>query len=126
MSLPIFWEIPGQPSSDFDVKSPENLHLLRRIVGVAFSRLARREDWTELFRLVTHQYWTIRAAAAEAIARLANIEDLDTLVEQALTIPYDERRELIRALCYLDRKYFGDMSERTPMRQKVLPYSLLE
>lgn len=116
MSTDDFWTV-AISSRGLLVQSTENLHLLRRIVGVAFSKIAGRKEWPVLLKLLAHNYWTIRAAAAEAIARLAQVEDIDAVVEHTLTLAEENRSEAVRLICHLDRKFFG--GTETSLQRRV-------
>jgi HEAT repeat len=104
LSSPEFWQTWGvseRPADRLPVVQYDNLHIYRRILGLAFGRLANRRDWSVLVRMLSHNYWTVRRAAADALGRLARPDDLDRLVDSVLAIDSD-RDEGLRLLVSLD------------------------
>ncbi len=91
------------------VKSPRNLYLFKRLVGVALVRICDESDWEVLKKLVFHDYWPIRMAAAEKVSEFGGSRELDELVEAAQQKAKEEPDQgIMHALQLLDWKLYGE------------------
>jgi len=89
------------------VKLARNLYLFKRLVGVALANSCDQSDWQVLKRLVFHEYWPIRMAAAETIAAFGALNELNELVEAAQRAAADEPDQgVMEALRLLDWKLY--------------------
>jgi hypothetical protein len=103
-----FWQYTGNKRSlkPLPVRSPENLYLFKRLIGVALAGLCDATDWLLLKRLVFHDYWQIEVAAAQQIVKFGGIEELDEMVEQARNKDKTQAG-VVNALMLLDAKLFA-------------------
>jgi len=89
------------------VKLTENLYLFKRLVGVALAKLCDQSDWEVLKKLVFHQYWQIRMAAAQKIAAFGGLNELNELVQVAQQAAKEQPDQgVMEALRMLDSKLY--------------------
>jgi hypothetical protein len=102
-----FWlrEVKSDQSSAMAVSNPYNEYFLRWVVGVAYAKLATRQQLNQLRQLLKHPYWTVRNSAATAILRVAKPSDFPTLIEDAIAIKINGDA-ILRILCELDRRFY--------------------
>ncbi len=107
MKSPEFWtyySADARPEIRIPVANLGNIHLFKCVVGFAYAKAAGRRELPTLRKMLRHDYWWIRHAAADAIIRLARTADLTRLVEGALSPPA-EHDALIKVLNVLDRRF---------------------
>jgi hypothetical protein len=113
-----FWHYTGdeRSSPSLPVETPENLYLFKRLTGVVLANLCDESDWPLLKKLIFHDYWTIQVAAAEQVAKFAQVEHLNELLEQARNEARDKADPgVVNALMLLDTQLFGQQNPpRTP------------
>lgn len=83
-----FWEYfpEGEKPKDYlPVKRHENLVITKGIIGLAFGELAGRSDRTKILHMLRHGYWAVNRGGANALIRLADINDIQRLVNQAIS-----------------------------------------
>jgi len=105
-----FWHYTGneRTSPPLPVANVENLYLFKRLAGVALASLCDQSDWPLLKRLIFHDYWIIPVAAADQVAKFAEVAHLDEWVEKARQEARDRPKPgVVDALTLLDTKLFG-------------------
>lgn len=105
-----FWHYTGneRTSPPLPVAVVENLYLFKRLAGVALARLCDQSDWPLLKKLIFHDYWIIQVAAAEQVAKFAEVAHLNELVEEARKRAGDRPNiGVVDTLTLLDTKLFG-------------------
>ncbi|MGB7548155.1 MAG: hypothetical protein WBM14_10430, partial [Terracidiphilus sp.] len=115
------WTDEAEEHGHIDIALRENLYLYKRLVGVAFGRIAGPGDWDLLKRLAFHPYFPVRDAAIGVILQFAGERELDEITELArnqvesssdLSIGRGEYRRFFDAIRFLDRKVYSDWRGR--------------
>lgn len=87
------------PAADF-----ENVYFIRRLVGITYAKVAGRNQFEKLIKLLGHNYWIISDPAADAIIKLAKPSDLPYIIENAISFQLDNDA-VIKVLCSLDKRF---------------------
>jgi hypothetical protein len=114
-----FWSYYGEnrPQEKMPVANHKNIPLVRRIVGLCFSEVATKSDIPVLLKMLDHSYWAVYHGAANALARVGGVKELNSLVARAITRSEEgkEIEGLLDAIDALDRKSFGKLPQDLPM-----------
>lgn len=107
LELEEFWSYfpeDKRPGKQIPVAAFENLYFIRRLVGITYSRIATRDQFEKLLKLLKHNYWIISNGAADAVIRLAEPSDLLEIIDAALSSRGDQD-SVIKVLCHLDERF---------------------
>lgn len=107
---PEFWEYFGKERSKtkpMPVRNFENLPLVKRIIAATFCKIARKKEIPVLKKLLRHNYEWISLNASLAISRVFDEKELDWLLQEGLSSGKElEQRNIIRALCLLEKRIY--------------------
>ena len=98
-----YYKDGNRPSPRMPLGDYSNVYFIKRLAGTAFGRIATREQFPIIFKMLQHEYWIIRHAALEAIRNHGNEDDLGELLEMALDRP-SASGGLVEALSIIDDK----------------------
>jgi hypothetical protein len=101
-----FWEWGGEFTSPVKVTDRRNLYFIKWVVGVAFARLAGRKHMKLLRLMLSHHYWTVRDAAAEALTRLCDVSDIPSIIDDMLSAKGDQDA-FMKVLRELDERLYN-------------------
>lgn len=103
-----FWDYYAErdrPQSRIPVRDYRNVHFIRRLVGAAYGRIARRENLPTIYRMLKHNYWVVWHAALHALSIYGDKEDLMALINIAGSTT-SRCEGQIAAICTLDEKIY--------------------
>jgi hypothetical protein len=95
----------GEYSGPFKLSDTDNIYFIKWIVGVTFAHLAGRKQINLLRHILSHHYWTVRNAAAEALVRLCEASDLAAIIDDML-ISKDDQDAFMKVLREMDEQLY--------------------
>lgn len=105
-----FWEyypFYERPKEKIPVNCFENLYFIKRLTGITFGKIANRNDFSSIRKMLQHDYWVIQNSAIEAANKFCDASDLQLLVEDAIQ-KVEKSDGNIKAICNLDEKIYGN------------------
>lgn len=102
-----FWEYYAEdkrPRKQIPAVDFENVYFIRRLIGITYARVAGRNQFEKLVRLLGHNYWIISNAAADAIIRFAKTSDIARMIEEGIQSQMGNDA-IIKVLCSLDESF---------------------
>jgi hypothetical protein len=79
-----FWDWHTEFTTPIKVSDPRNVYFIKWVVGVAFAKFAGRKHMKLLRQMLSHHYWTVRNAAAEALVKLCDVSDIPSIIDDML------------------------------------------
>jgi hypothetical protein len=96
-----YYKKDERPRTKIPLKNFSNMYFIKRLVGMAFGKVATRREFPTIYKMLSHPYWVIRNAALEAIRRHGNASDLNEILAIASGMT-SESEGLIEAICIID------------------------
>jgi hypothetical protein len=113
----VFWRYhEDRRGSAFQVvKCEQNVSMYKRLVGVGLIQLCSVADWQLLKRLLFHEYWTIRIAAARKAASFADESHLDAAIDELHSRIAAGNNKAVDAVTVLDTAVYGRRADNNPV-----------